>query len=223
MAGPSRCRSECAGAVERCRNPHRASRVWAEGRCAQVGGERRAGAPARPAGDSLEIPWVAAGAEVRVLRRSAVGELMHGGLPEDHRARLSQPVCGLGVASRDVVREEARAHRRPGSGQIDVVLDGDRKSVKRAEPLGAGERVVGGACLGACEIGRDRDERTDRTALVLDPGEVPLGQRERRDLASANAAHDVVSRQQGIRRIGHDDPKTPRPARPCARAATSRR
>ena len=108
VGGPQR-----AHAVERRRDADGAAGVGPERAEAQVGAERGARAAAGAARDAVGVPRVAAGAEVRVVGRRAVGELVQRDLAEDDGARGAQAPHDLRVLVGDAVGEEPRAARRP--------------------------------------------------------------------------------------------------------------
>src|SRR6202000_2495992 len=89
----------------------------------------RAGAAARPAGDSRQIPWIA-----RRRANRSPGEFMSSGLTYENRARLAHPGRRRRVHEWEVdARRSAPGGGRHVRGKI-VVLDADRNAVERPAP-----------------------------------------------------------------------------------------
>ena len=105
---------------------HRAGAVGAEREVAEPGRQRGAVPAARAARDPRRVERVHDGAEVRVVRRDPVGELVQVRLAHDRVAGLLEPGDAGRRALGNVVAEDRRAVGRRQPGRVDQVLDGER-------------------------------------------------------------------------------------------------
>ncbi len=94
---------EAYDTAERSRNADGAPSIRANAAVAQTGSNGGGGTSTRAARDAREIPRIADGAVVRIVRCYAVGELMHVGLAEDDSSRLFQLNNNFGVVLRNEI------------------------------------------------------------------------------------------------------------------------
>ena len=104
----------------------------------EPGCERGAVPAARPAREPAGCDRVRDGAEVRILGRGPVGELVQVRLADVRVARALEPDDGLGRCNRDVLGEQDRPVRRRQAGGVEEVLDGQPKTCRRRR-VGQGE------------------------------------------------------------------------------------
>ena len=127
-------RLETDHAAARCRNADRAAGVGSERSVGEARCERRRGAAGRAAGDSAGSEGVRDGAEVCVLRRDPVGELVQVRLADVRVAGRFGKEDGCCTLSRDVLREDRRAVRRRQACGVEQILDrepGPRRRLRR--------------------------------------------------------------------------------------------
>jgi hypothetical protein len=124
-------RLEASDGATRGRNTDRATRVRAERRVREAGGEGRRRSSARTARDAPGGDRVGNGAEVGVLRRDPVGELVEVRLPDVDVAGAFQTDDSLGRAGRNVVGEDRRAVGRRQTGCVEEILDRERDALRR--------------------------------------------------------------------------------------------
>jgi hypothetical protein len=116
------------------RHADRSARVCAD--CSETeagsdGGSRSAGSAA---GDSIMLPWVMDGTEVADGRGGAEGNFMQILFAEQDSPRGFQPAHNLRILNRHAIGEYRARCRRPAAGCIDIVLQSDWDTVKRATP-----------------------------------------------------------------------------------------
>ncbi len=107
------------------RDPDRAAAVGAERGIREPGRYRGGRAAARPSGQTTRGKRVGNGAEVRVLRGRAVGELVQVRLPDVDPAGRLGATHGLRARGRHVVGEEDGAIGRDELSRVEQVLDGE--------------------------------------------------------------------------------------------------
>ena len=122
---------ESHGSAERRRDANRAAGIAAHGHENHFRRDRRARSAARSAGDALGIPGIANGAEVRIIRRDAISQLMHAGFADEHRAGRCELFDHGGIAIGNMVEEDDRAAGGAHAARFENVLHGNRNAVQR--------------------------------------------------------------------------------------------
>src|SRR5690348_11256252 len=107
------------------------ARIGAERELDVAGGDGRGGAAARSAREPARVPRVRNRAEMRVLRRDPVRELVQVRLACDGISRLLEPGDGHGALRGYVLGEERGPVRRDEAGGVEQVLDRDRRPASR--------------------------------------------------------------------------------------------
>src|SRR5690606_18542717 len=146
--------------------------VGAEGDRREAGGHRRGRAAARTAGHLGEAVGVAGGADRRVLRRAAHGELVEVGLADGDGARRGEARDDGGVVGRQPPVEDLR---RAGGGHAtgaEVVLQRDGYTGERAGVLPRRDAPVDLVGRRSGGVRGDDVERVDVGLTGLDGGEV---------------------------------------------------
>ena len=146
-------RLQSDAAAERARDANRAAGIGADGERDEAAADRRRRAAAGAAGNAVVAPGVVGREVVRIARRDAARELVRIGFAEHDRAGGAQPPDGLGVGGGDVFAKETRPVRRPQTGGVAQVFDGDRNPVQWTatatvhelfgEAIGVATRLVG--------------------------------------------------------------------------------
>jgi hypothetical protein len=124
-------RLEADDAAAGGRDANRARAVSSERRVAEAGDERGGRAAARPARDPPLVERIDDVAEVRVLRRDPVCELMQVRLPDDGVARVLEPRDRLGRPLRNMLAEDRRPEGRGQPGGVEEILDAEADSIAR--------------------------------------------------------------------------------------------
>ena len=162
--------------------PDRAAGVGAQRGDAQVRGHRRGRAPGGTAGNIIPVPGVAGGAEGRVFRGGAHGELIHVDLAQKHRPGPAQPGADGGVIGGDEVRQDpgaAGGSETPGDHDV-FEGQGDARQRRGLTPGQHGGGLLGhgpGPGFVHGDIG------VELAVPRLDAGEHRLGHLHRRHLA----------------------------------------
>ena len=178
---PAEAGLEREDAVPRGRQPHRAADVGAEMQRPVARRRRGARTGAGAAGIPGEVPRVARQRMERGAARRQHAVVRHGGLGEDHRARLAHPRGGRRIGGR---RHEIGGRGAERNGHAlggDVLLDGDGHAVEGAHRLALLparlrflRRLAGGA-----EI--RRIERLEPGLPLFDVGDDGVGRLDRRE------------------------------------------
>ena len=116
-------RLETDHAAARCRNADRAAGVGPERRVGEARCQRRGGTAGRAAGDPAGSEGIRDGAEVCVLRRDPVGELVQVRLADVRIAGRLGEEDGCCTRGRDVFSEDRRAVRRRQACSVEQILD----------------------------------------------------------------------------------------------------
>src|SRR5581483_10796980 len=189
-------RLEAEEAAMRRRQAHRAADVGAEMKRRIAGDGGRGGAGARSRRVAVEPPGIARDA---VEARDARGEhavVGHGGLAEDHAARLARARRRRRIAAfgrRIEVR--ARADRRRIAFRMEVLLDGDRHAVeRRARRTGAPARFRVER-LRERAVGIDAVHRVDLRLPRCDALQQRPGDVHRRQLARLVGRKELLRRE----------------------------
>ena len=116
---------------------------------------------------------------MRIVARRAQRAFVHVQLAENDRARGAQAANDFGISLRDAVGRTANSIAGWHAGEIDIVLDGDRDAVDRAQAL-FHPRPAGGRCrLRNGAIAAKRDEAVEISTDALCSGEVAARQFQR--------------------------------------------
>src|SRR5262249_38297465 len=145
----------------------------------------RRGAAARAAGDAVELPGIARGAEMAIDGGGGRGELVGEGLAEHDGARPAQPGDALGILRRHMIAKEARSVGGADAGRVEDVLYSARYAVQRSAPAPGGDLGPGLLRLRQCGVGAHGEERRDARIERLDPLQEGVDARGGRDLAAA--------------------------------------
>ena len=137
-------RPDAGDAVDRRGQADRAARVGADGTETTARRDRHTRAPAGAGRETLDVPWVAHGAVVRIGRGAPPRELVHVGLADEDRTRPAQAFCNAGVGIGQPVAEHLAARSRARAAQRDVVFQRDRDAVQRPQVVTGGDHDFGG-------------------------------------------------------------------------------
>ncbi len=144
---PAALRLEPEQAAERTRDPDRAAAVAAHAGGHHAGGHRHRRTSAGAARRARAVPGVAGDAAVVGLGVGPGAELGHRGLADHDRAGRPESADHLAVGRhRGAVAAAAEGGHR--AGDVELLLDGDRDAVQRAERATAALRRVACRRLG---------------------------------------------------------------------------
>ena len=132
---------------------------------------------------------------MRVGRGAAPGELVQVRLADHDRALALQARRHRRVLVRDPVGEDLAAGRGRLAGDCDVVLDGDRHAVQRAEAVAGGDHRVRGRGDLPRGLAVDRDEGPQTVVERADAREARVDELHRRDLAPRDRGGGIDQRQ----------------------------
>ena len=175
-------RLDAEDAAEAGRYAYGAAAVAAGGDGAKAGGQGSARAAAGPAGGAASVPRVPAGIADLVLGGARLPELRRIGLAQHDSPSGLDPLDDDRVYLRSPVAEQGRSH---GAGQTlgqFQVFDGDGYAVQRPHGPAAGHGVIGGAGVGHCFFGAQRQIGVKLRVQPLDALEEMLGNFRRRHL-----------------------------------------
>ena len=122
-------RLETDHAATRCRNADRPAGVGPERSFGEARCQRRSGTAGRAAGDPAGCEGIRDGAEVCVLRRDPVGELVQVRLADVRIAGRFGKEDGCCTLSRDVLHEDRRAVRRRQACSVEQILDREPRAL----------------------------------------------------------------------------------------------
>lgn len=172
----------------------RPAEIGADLQRGEPGRERGRGSARRAARAARPVPRVVRRAEEIVVGLEVAQHERHVCLPEDDRARRTQPRDDVRVDRRDVAGERGHAPRRREARDVERLLDRHGYAVQRSSSAPLGVRALRG---GERTIEVAHDDRAEGAVEALDALDERARELERADLAVADHARELARACEG--------------------------